>query len=246
VLPAETGTGGYIGSSASPGYSWAGAFYFQAKYPTPHSTSVQQSMKNQLYSAFQVLTTATDRIVWDGDSITVGFGGTDIRNITFYADPLLSKRAYFRNIGITGQGLSQCLTNESGNITATFDPTLTNIVVQNAGTNDLAAGTTGTNLFNNSLVPYVAAAKAAGYKVVIGTLLYRTGQVSSFETERQTYNNLVRSNAVADGYTVVDYDSVVQLQNPQTAGYSSDGTHPTSLGYSVLAPVAAAAINPLL
>jgi hypothetical protein len=120
-----------------------------------------------------------------------------------------------------------------------------NILVEDGGTNDLGT-VAGSDLFRNCLIPYVISAQAAGFRVVVGTLIFRRQLTTTEDMERVRYNNLVRSNASTYGYIVVDYDSIPQLRNPQTFGYSWDGTHPTTLGYRLMAAKLATVLNGIL
>lgn len=243
---ANTTTGGFL-ENASNGYVYWGQEYTVAIYNTVIDQSTIQSNKNNLYSTFNISTNLQNQVIFDGDSITFGQGSTLGINNPVQASPLLKYPINIRNIGVSGFQLTTNLTNEPNSVLAAYDPSLTtSIVLIAGGINDIDAGTTGANLFNNTLVPYVSAAVSTGYKVIVGTLLCNSAATTGENTERQNYNTLVKANAVADNYTVADYDSIPQLQCPHTTGYSSDGLHPTTLGYSVMAPVAAGAINALL
>lgn len=245
IQPAGTVTGGYAFSAIS-NFNFYGSYYLLAIYPTVLNSTQISSVQSQLYSIFNILTAPTARLVEDGDSITEGTCATFSNNRTHYLDALTKYRILIRNIGVFGQTGATGFSHETANIINSYDASLVNLVEYSYGTNDLAAGTTGTDLFNNTTAPYVVAAKAKGYQVIVGTIIYRTGQSGSFETERQTYNGLVRSNAVANGYTVADYDVITQFQNPPQGGITCDGTHPTSTGYALMGTTDAAAVNSLL
>lgn len=240
---AATALGGFWGGAPDQGYISFNQFYLFAIYSTTMTQPAIQSAKNNIYTTFGINVSSLPRILWDGDSITEGTGSSFLVNNPFQAEPLLKDRVVMRNVGAFGEQLSLMLSNVSINVTPWFKPGVVNIDVISGGSNDLAASVTGANLYNNSLLPYVVAAKAAGYTVIVGTVIYRASLTAPQEAERVTYNGLVRSGAVANGYTIADYDGIVQLQNPQVAGYSSDGTHPTTLGYGLMAQVAATAIN---
>ena len=68
------------------------------------------------------------------------------------------------------------------------------------GRNNLGSGVSPATTFAQ-MEAYISAAKATGYTVVVQTV------ISSFNvnnTDRATLNTLIRNNAVADGYTVMD------------------------------------------
>ena len=91
--------------------------------------------------------------------------------------------------------------------------------------------------------------KAAGFKVLWGTVLPRSDADAGDETRRLDYNNLLRANhaALADG--LVDYaaDPTIGPRGAaMNAAYYPDGVHPSTLGYGIMAGVAAPVINGLL
>jgi hypothetical protein len=243
--PSGTETGGYA-FSASSSFSFYGSYYLLAIYNTVLSPSQISSIRSQLYRNFNVVSAPTVRFVDDGDSITEGTCATFSNNRPHYMSMLTTFPIEIRDIGVYGQQGTVGLANETQNIIDSYDPTMTNIVEFAYGTNDLAAGTTAANIFTSETLPYVANAQTKGYKVIVATLIYRTDESAGFETQREAYNALVRSNAATYGYTVADYDTIPQLQNPQTGGYSCDGTHPLSPGYALMGVVEANAINTLL
>jgi lysophospholipase L1-like esterase len=93
----------------------------------------------------------------------------------------------------------------------------------------------------------VAARRAEGFEIIAGTLIYRDDITPATNAERESYNNLLRANASAYGYAVADYDSIPELRKSQSpAGYSSDGTHPTTRGYGLMAAKLAPVVNRIL
>lgn len=246
---AATTTGGFIGNLArGGGNEYWGQQYILAIYSTVISQPTLASNISTLMTKFNIPTTYNYRIVFDGDSITRGVGAILFQNNPYQTKPLLNSSVYIRTIGVDGTNLSMMRSNEPQSITGSYDASLTkNVVLISGGTNDICnSGSNGTTLFTGTLEPYVATAKAAGYQVVVGTLIYNTLCSAGQNTERIAYNNLVRANNVTDGYVIADYDAITQLQFPQTPGYSADGTHPTTIGYSLMATTASNALNTII
>ena len=107
-----------------------------------------------------------------------------------------------------------------------------------------------TQTYFNDLKAYCQARQAAGYKVVLGTILPQSGtpNASAFNTARAIINASIRSDSSF-------WDALSDFANNATMGpdsaaanttYYSDGEHPTDVGYSILAPIASAAIKSLL
>ena len=124
------------------------------------------------------------------------------------------------------------------------------IVTFAAGTNDLGASTSANTLWTTHVQPCIAFIKSFGYQVIVETVIPRTDFDAAKETERLAYNQLLRDNAVAQGYTLCDYttnaafDSQADASN--TTFYDPDGVHLNSTGYGVQASMLAPLVNGLL
>lgn len=60
------------------------------------------------------------------------------------------------------------------------------------------------------------------------------------------YNQLIRDNAVAEDYTVLDFAGLSEMSNYADTTYIVDAVHPTRLGYNVMGTYAAPIIAPYL
>jgi hypothetical protein len=244
--PENTTTGGLIGSiQAGGGYPFFGQLYMLAIYNTVLSQTEISTIVSSLMSEFSVPTTREYSLGWDGDSISFGAYTTLFQNYLVQALPLLNAPVYPRNIALSGEYLSAMYGKISTDVLPFYNASLAaNIWGIAGGTNDIClGGSTGSALFTNYLEPYVSALKTRGFEVVVGTLIYNAACSLAQNTQREAYNSLVKSNASSLGYVVADFDSIPQLQFPQASGYSADGTHPTTLGDSLMSPIAASAIN---
>lgn len=101
------------------------------------------------------------------------------------------------------------------------------------GANDATGGIAASTSMAN-IASWVSSVKAAGYtNVFVCTMLSETGQ----DTFKNTLNGLIRSNAAADGYTVIDFgaDSHMGCDGCSTnSTYFQDGKHPTQTGQNIL------------
>jgi len=106
-----------------------------------------------------------------------------------------------------------------------------------------------------SLADYCDARRAAGWKVVIGTILSRKdafgeGLSPTFNTRRATVNAIIRT------WVGVHVDAIADVAADGTMGtdavadnatyYSTDKIHPTAAGHAILAPIWKAAVNSVL
>lgn len=194
-------------------------------------------------------TTPTRNVVWDGSSLAfeTGVGGDDT---TFVKTNKLLGIAQHEalNFGISGQTTTTCIANAATNVDPTYNATLLakyNVCVFWEGTNELStAGKTASDV-QTAIQTYCAARRAAGWKVVVGSILPRTTGKTGFETDRQTINAWLRTNytSFADQLADVGGDATIGATGANTnTTYYVDGTHPSLTGCSIAAPYFQAAI----
>lgn len=128
-------------------------------------------------------------------------------------------------------------------------PSETNILLIELGTNDLGTDQSSATDLYSTATAYIAWAKSAGFYVALITILPRSlAWTPAQETQRLSYNTLVRQNA-AGADAIVDWAADPLMGdgvNPTTSPYYADGLHPTVLGQNELATLDAAALKPLL
>jgi len=108
------------------------------------------------------------------------------------------------------------------------------------GTNDLYYGASATTAYNN-LVTYYTARRAAGFKVIVTTLLPRSnaGTPGSFEADRQTVNTNLRNNWASFGDALADVGADANMGDAgdelDLTYYDADKVHPNQTGNDYLA-----------
>jgi len=127
-----------------------------------------------------------------------------------------------------------------------YDATKTsNSVFIHVGSADIFAGTTGANLWTNSILPLIQYYEGLGCTVFVGTLIDRTdaGFTAGMETHRDTVNAsiLSSSNQSTYSYTAVDFTTIEPITK-------ADGVHPTDVaaGYPAMATVWETAYNAVI
>jgi hypothetical protein len=174
-----------------------------------------------------------------------------LRNNQWNAEPLLKRRMMISNQGIFGQ-TAATQHGVRAQYNARFDGTRTyNVMVGIEPTNDIsgvAAGSItgyGTTVWTNFVRPFILDAKTAGFTVIQPTTLPRifADNQAARTAEIVAFNNLVTSNAVTDGYTVVNYAADPNLSTVNGTYYDSDNIHPKNAGYAVMGGLFAAAVN---
>lgn len=184
-----------------------------------------------------VQTTTSNQLVYDGDSITFGTG------LTPYPSLITTTLPYVvHNIGVPS--FQVAYDAFGGGVDAyRAQQALFNVDVIFLGTNDICvAGTTAANT-HTILSNYATRQRANGWKVVVVTMISRTGCA----TGKNLFNALIRANWRSYADAIADAGAAAFLGCDgcyQNATYFQvDGIHPTQAGQALLAPVIQAAVN---
>ena len=204
--------------------------YASLVYSAALSDADEAAAWSALKTIFGVPTRAA-MILADGDSIQRGQGSTRNLNKWAHIAPVLGQDVSVVNAAVPG-AIQQA--RSLAYFQARRIAGLNQVWGQNWGSNDFAAGRTAATIFGSDNTSGTRAnivnAKSAGFKVVIETVIRRTNLTAAQDAERVAFNQMIRDNAAALGYRVVDYGETVY---PTT-----DGTHPTNAGYEQMAAVA--------
>jgi lysophospholipase L1-like esterase len=177
------------------------------------------------------------RVVFMGDSITDGWGHAP--------EAFFPGKPYF-NRGISGQTTQQMLLRFRPDVIALHPK----VVVIQGGSNDIAGKTGPTTLENieGNFMSMAELARANGIRVVLASHLPVTDAIMP-QTARRPPEKIVALNAwikdyaKTQGIAYLDYYSAL-LDDRQLLrrDLTSDGLHPNSAGYAIMAPLAEAAI----
>ena len=141
------------------------------------------------------------------------------------------------NVAVAGKTTAQLITDALTKVDPLFVSGKRNIVIFWEGTNDLGNNHDPTTTYNN-IVTYCNARRAAGFKVIVLTIIARNVN-AQFEADRLMVNANLRANwtTFADGLVDVGADS--RFQNPLDGNIYTDGTHLTTLGNQAIAQLVA-------
>jgi lysophospholipase L1-like esterase len=239
-------SGGRVGGSLSGGnFAFRGDWYSVVIYPAALSDTDAGLVRDALQGATATSAyTQTKRIVVDGDSISEGTSSSFLQNNIRQALAFVAEDCHIYNMSVHGTRASIEFPRRVAkqNSIATTGVTKS-VTVYGFGSNDLSNSTTGSDLWTTLVLPYIQWAKAQGEDVVVGTVIPRktSGLIAGFDAQRLIYNDLVRNNAVAEGYTVADYCALPEFDTADDADnlafYNADKTHPNSAGYALMAGV---------
>lgn len=190
--------------------------------------------------ALPKLKTGEDRIVFMGNSITIGWLNTH---------PEFFKDKPYVNRGISGQTTPQMLVRFRADV---IDVGATAVAIL-AGTNDIAGNTGPTTLemIVNNIKSMTEIARANGVKVILCSVLpaydypWRPGLEPNIKIPK--LNALIKAYAEENKVLYLDYFSALNNgENGINKTYSYDGVHLTLAGYKLLEPLLEEAIKKVL
>lgn len=240
-----------LGKSIFGGSAFNGmyALFGMALYSqTLSNTTTGPAVVTALNAACEVPTAFQYTAVFNGDSILEGSGAARLLNTVRQMG--LRKEGEVVNSAIHGTTLATQYSARTRFSTNLYNAGRPCVFFMQAGTNDLAS-TAGATLYANTATPYVTYLKGLGYKVVICTILPRTGSSgwsAAMENERLAYNAAVVANA-AGADLVLDLASD-PVMGPTTACADTslyvDALHPATGGHARLASLYRAALQTVL
>lgn len=242
-----TSQGFLLGFDGTDGFGFKGIRGAAALYSEAHSASQIREMTAWLRALMATrsvtMTDLSDFVLFEGDSIT------DLRTA---ASPSYATQAMnsispvhqWADTAVSGSAIADVASRASTD-DAYLTPAKSNpILFVFDGANDL--GTSDPSTFVASLKAYCLARRAAGWKIVLATVLPQTA--SGFNANRNTANALIRADTSF-------YDALADFAADPTMGPDAaaadtslyvGGEHPTEAGQTILAPIAEQAIDSLL
>lgn len=241
--------GGIIGGSQ---YGVGGHVELSDLIMWPHYKTFNDvaAMHASLYQSADIFPQVRTNIVWDGDSITDGALAVADQTYPRQARALISTDCNNYNVSLFGDVLIQRVTNYAGFVAPLYDPLAPrNVLMQQAGTNDIVINNISAAALYAAAKNYAALARATGFKIIVCTILPRAGFNTAQQAAWSGFNALLRDgwSTFADG--LCDFQADPTMGSMAAASNTSlyaDGIHPTPLGCSYMANVAAAAVNKLL
>jgi len=186
-------------------------------------------------------------LVWEGGSIIIGGSAADGEELTRQTRALLDHTCHSYKSTSGNRTLADMIAQASVRVDPHYDPVAdANVCVVMAGGGDLASGGDPQAVLD-ALRTYCAARRAAGFEVVVLTLLPRSDPVG-FDAARAVYNDILRAQwpTFADGLANVAADPRIGADGANLDPvYFADAIHPTSAGYAVMAAAVAPALEGL-
>jgi len=186
-------------------------------------------------------------VVWEGGSIIRGGTATDGEELSRQARALLDHTCISYKSTSANRTLAEMIAQAPVRVDPHYDPLAdADICVVMAGGGDLAYGGDPQAVLD-ALRAYCAARRAAGFEVVVLTLLPRSDP-AGFDAARAVYNDMLRAQwpSFADGFADVAADPRIGADGANLDPvYFADSVHPTSAGYAIMAAAVAPALEGL-
>lgn len=246
-----------IGDYSVGGFAWDGDIAEMIMYNRALTNAELTQVENYLLVKYGLLSqagtmTALPLLGCLGDSLTQGAAAlSDISDTYPYKLQVLlggDSVYHLANCGVGGQTTATWLTTAATQFDQSYSSSYPrNIALVFTGTNDLYFGATAATTYAN-IVTLCQARQAAGWKVVVFTILPRTqaGTPGSFEADRQTVNTNIRTNRVtfADGLCDTGLDASIGVAGASTDAtyYNADQVHLNATGNGVVAGLAYSAV----
>ena len=245
-------TGGFVGGAPVLGATFNGEQYMRSciQYGRILSVGERAALRAALYSSFGIASAPANRVIWEGDSITAAEGvqTTAYNGFVKQAIPTLPALDHY-STALGGDQLQNEIPNYANEVGALLTQYGSGIVFLFLGTNDLTLGSRTSAQIYADLQTMCGSIRANSGEVIVTTLLPNNAWNGTQQTTRNDFNTLVRTNwaSFADGLADFAADATMgpQAAAANTALYP-DGLHPSPLGHSYLAPIAAAAVQALL
>lgn len=184
-------------------------------------------------------------LVWEGGSIINGGSATDHQELTRQTRDLLDHTCHSYKSTSGNRTLAEMIAEAPERVDTHYDQTAdADICVVMAGGGDLSSGADPQTVIDG-LRTYCAARRAAGFRVVVLTLLPRSTP-AGFDAVRAVYNAMLLEQwpTFADGIADVTADPRIGVDGANLDPvYYLDQIHPTSAGYAVMAAAVAPALE---
>ncbi|AKH42792.1 hypothetical protein FHS61_000565 [Altererythrobacter atlanticus] len=237
-----TFVGGLIGRGGAS-YNWWGDTFFHAVYDAALDDEELAGIRAALIPAFGIIPledTSLPLLISPGNSIVQGTGASYGQNNLWFTEELLTAPIHIVNCAVFGQTAATAYNSRSVYMNQFDADRPTCIMVVPEPTNDISSGATGVDCWNNYVKPFIDEAVAAGFKVLVPTIIKRSGFDSTQNGYKTDFNNLARAYCDEADIFLVDYaadDAALTLP---------DGTHPNSTSYAIMAGRQAAAVTAAL
>jgi lysophospholipase L1-like esterase len=186
-------------------------------------------------------------LVWEGGSIINGASASDHQELTRQTRALLDHTCGSYKSTSSGRTVATMITQAPRRVDPHFEQSAdADICIVMAGGGDLAGGAEPQAVLDGLRI-YCTARRAAGFQVVVLTLLPRSTP-EGFDSARAAFNAMLREPwpTFADGLADVTTDPRVGVDGANLdPAYYADQVHPTSAGYAIMATAVAPVLEGL-
>lgn len=233
ILAAGTADSFYVGTSVVPSFYGRDYFFGASIYNAALTATPALAARTAHIGAYSVPTSFTKRIVLCGDSAFEGYNST--RGKALLQQLVLPGWELF-NTAIGGDSFNACYSNRVARRDNLYTASIPCYCLCEAGANDFFSSQTGANTYNNFATPWITTGQGIGFIMGLATNSPITAPTftAPMQAQRVAYNALVVANGAGANF-IADVASnpfmgPLLAPNDPTL-YSTDGIHPTTLGY---------------
>lgn len=231
--------------SLSGGFPWIDGIGDVVVANAAHSVDEAHQVISMLHHRYQKHSTITV----DGDSISMGGGSEALNQYTTSLGAKIEAALpgyAMNNYGISGQAVTDMDADQATSVSRCRLPVAkNNIALCFGGTNDIEAAATAATVYAD-MVTYSTAARAAGQKCIVGTIIDRDWGSSDAAKDivRAQVNAMIRASGTDDFDGVADFAARAEFADASdTDYYMSDAIHPNEAGCVILAEVLATEVR---
>lgn len=252
-----TGVTGIIlgGNNSDAAYTGRFEFLACAYYDSTLSGTNETLFRDRALAITGIQPQAKHVLTMEGDSICLGLGSTSYERA--WAQVMQQNGITMLNYnggGFSGRTAATVATYASNRATRCKQANATNIVIVFAGSNDMGLTATPPATVLTSLQSITTTYRAAGYKVVMCTILPRNGAFgggqtgTQFEIDRQSLNTSIRNagSALWDALCDMGGNPLIGDVANLTTYFPADQVHLNDAGYAILAALAQKAVMDVL
>lgn len=189
--------------------------------------------------AFAAAATWTPQVVCDGNSLTVGFPGTEANSYPGQLRTSLGGPGAWGvwNLGVNGQTTADMIADFGTQVAPLYNGARSkNVLVAFEVGNDLLGNATARDAVDR-LWAYCDLARAAGFYVIACNVPKRSDLAGAKETARAAANVLIAAEYASHAGALANLADRAEFSNTADGTYYTDGVHYTTAGYGVVRDV---------
>lgn len=238
-------TGGWVGSDGAAAKKLPVKFVSFSIVAAAITAAQKTAILEGAYPQFGILPQLRDRVVLLGDSRLSGAWGELNNTFSTMLTQHMQSKAEVINMSNGSKQITDITSGTAATAQAMYRSGCRNVAVILAGINNFIVGAKSVSTCITEMTALVTALRSTGYQVVVIAELATTSTTNSANTLLPQLATAMLSNPMGAN-AVIDTTVYPELLAASTAANYSDGVHPTSPLYNLLAGITAPVVDGLL